>query len=128
MFQTQMFQTPAMQSLEDMASFNQANLEAAMTSTSALTRGLEGYNRACFDFARSAYERGVAAVQAMAQAKSPEQAVELQSDYARKLVDDTVAQGKMLSDLCIDVANQATAPVQARVDAAMATLGLPKAA
>jgi phasin family protein len=115
-------------SYEDLASFNQANLDAAMTSTAALTRGLESYNQACLTFVRSACERGMATVKAMVQAKSPDEAVQLQSDFARTLVGDSVAQGKKLTDMSLDVANQATAPIQVRMDAAMAGMGLAKAA
>lgn len=115
-------------SYEDLAGFNQANLDAAITSTAALTRALEGYNQACSTFARSACERGMAAAKAMAQAKSPDEAVQLQGDYARTVVDQTVAQGKKLTDMSLKLANQATAPIQARMDAAMAGMGLAKAA
>lgn len=123
-----MFQTPLFKNYEDVATFNQANLDAAMASTAALTRGVEACNRICFDYLRGAYQRGVATVQAMAKVKSPEEAVQLQGSYAKAMVDDTVAQGKKLTDFCLDVANDAVAPIQARVDVAMATLRLPKAA
>jgi phasin family protein len=128
MFQSPMFQSPMFLNYEDVASFGKANLEAAMASTKALTRGLESYGQACADYARVACERGVAAAQAMAQAKSPEEAVQLQSDYARTFVDETVAQGKKLTDMCLEVANDTTAPLQARVDAAMERAGVAKAA
>ena len=123
-----MFQTPLFQNYEDIATFNQANLDAVMASTAVLTRGIEACNRICFDYARGVYQRSVTVAQAMARAKSPEEAVELQGAYATAFVDNTVAQGKKLTDFCLGVANDAAAPIQARMDVTMATLKLPKAA
>ena len=45
-------------------------------------------------------------------AKSVKEAVDLQSDYARKRFDTIVAEGTRISEMAVEVNNQAFAPIQ----------------
>jgi len=100
----------------DFASLSQDNVDAVVKSGTVMAQGLEVLSKEMMDFARLSFEDNVAATTAMFGAKNLTDLVNLQTQYTRKNLDQAVAESTRLTELSVKVANDALAPIKARVD------------
>lgn len=103
----------------DFAALSKENVEAAISSGTIMAKGFETLGKEVVSFARQSVEGNVAATTAILGAKSLNEVVDLQNDYARKSFDQFVAESTKLTELSVKVANDALAPIKARVDVAV---------
>jgi phasin family protein len=98
------------------------NLEAVVASASAAAKGAEALGGEAAAWSRSFLETHAAAAKAVAAAKTPLEAFEVQTAFARGAFESYVAEmskvGEMLAAACKDAA----APLNARASEAMAGL------
>lgn len=113
----------AMNGFEDIQAMGKDNVDAVVESSKILSKGLEDLTRAWFDLAQNSVEQSVALSQAFLQVKSIKDVTELQNDLAKKNFDQFVAEGTKLSEMSIKVANDAAAPLTARVNEVVAKFG-----
>lgn len=106
----------------DIAALGKENVEAAITSGTIMAKGFEILGKEIASFAQQSVEGNVAATTAIFGAKSLNEFVDLQNDYARKNFDQFVAESTKLTELSVKVANEALAPIQARVNLAVEQL------
>jgi phasin family protein len=92
---------------------------AMMRSGALLAEGLEGIGRAWIGVAQATMHDGAATARAMIGAKSPQQVLELQANYARATLDRLVAESGKLPALSVGVANRAIEPIQSQLAAAV---------
>jgi phasin family protein len=111
----------------DFAALGKENVEAVIRSGSIMVKGFEILGREVAAYTRQALEGNVATTQAVLGAKSLNEAVELQNDYARKSFDQFMAESAKLTELSVKVANEAAAPIQARVNVTVEKLIKPAA-
>lgn len=109
------YQLPNLPNYDQYAAAAKANVEACVACGTALTQGLEQLTKAWFGFASTVMEQSVAAAKAVTTAKSLNEVLDVQSDYARNMYDAALAEGNKVSELSLKVANDATAPISARV-------------
>lgn len=101
----------------DAAEYGKGNVDAYFAAGTAFAKGLEDLGRTVFDVGQSTFEETVGTTKAMVTAKSLNEVVDLQSNYARKTFDGLVAESTKLSEMTVKVANEAMAPLNARVNA-----------
>ena len=98
--------------------YGQGAFAAMMRSGALLAEGLEGIGQAWIGVAQATMHDGAATARAIIGAKSPQQVLELQANYARATLDRLVAEGGKLPALSIGVANRAIEPIQSQFAAA----------
>ena len=112
-----------MQTAEEMMSFGQGNLEAVMKSGQIWASGVQDLSRQMAASAKASFDETMATFKALAGVKSFKEAVELQSSLARSSVEKAVAETGKLTDASMKLAEQAAAPLTARVNLAVETFG-----
>ena len=111
----------------DFTALGKENVEAVIKSGSIMVKGFEILGREMAAYTRHALEGNVATTKAVLGAKTINEVVELQNDYARKSFDQFVAESAKLTELSVKVANEAAAPIQARVNVTVEKLIKPAA-
>jgi phasin family protein len=105
---------------EDMQKFGKNNMDMALTSFSAWTKGAQAIAVEVVDYSRKSAESSAAAWEKLMSAKSLEKALEVQSQYLKSSYEDFVAEATKLSELYVDLAKQAYRPVEATLAKASA--------
>jgi len=110
-------------STEDLVAFNQGNVEAFMKSSQIWATGLQDLGKLFAANAQAQIEESVDTVKALTSVKSLKEAVDLQSSLAKSTVEKLVAETGKLSDASLKLAEQALAPLTARVTLAAEKFG-----
>jgi phasin family protein len=97
----------------------QGAFAAMMRSGALFAEGLEGIGQAWIGVAQATMHDGAATAKAIIGARSPQQVLELQANYARITLDRLVAESGKLPALSIGVANRAIEPIQTQIAAAV---------
>lgn len=108
-------------SMEKLADAGRENMEAFVAASSIAAQGFGSVNQAWLAFAKGAFERNGAAAEAIISAKNPADAAELQADWARSAFDNYVSESSKITEMAVKTANDAIAPIRARVDGAVET-------
>ncbi len=103
----------------DITAIGKETVEAAISAGSLMVKGFETLGKEWASFARQSVEGNVAATTAIFGAKTLNEVVDLQNDYARKSFDQFVEESAKLTELSVKVANEALAPIQTRVNLAV---------
>ncbi len=101
--------------IEDFQKMNKENIEATVRSFGEVNKGFQAIATDWTDYSKKAFEDGTAAFEKLAGAKSVEQAIEIQSTFAKKAYDDYVSQVSKLSEMYVGLAKEAYKPVEAAV-------------
>ena len=109
-------------SFEKLADTGRENMEAFVAASSIAAQGFGTVNQTWMAFAKGAFERNGAAVEAILSAKNPTDAAELQADWARSAFDNYVSESSKITEMAVKTANDAIAPIRARVDGVVETL------
>jgi phasin family protein len=100
-------------------------MDAVVTAGTVFAKGVEAVNAEIAAISKRNLEDTVAAVKALAAARTPKEYFELQSDLMKSswdhMVSDTTKIGEMLGEYSKD----AMAPIQSRITAAMEKLSKP---
>lgn len=113
----------AMKTAEEMVSFGQGNVEAVMKSGQIWAAGVQDLGKNFAATAQAQMEQTMSTWKAMAGVKSIKEAVELQTSLTRSSVEAVLAQSGKLTDASIKLAEQALAPITARVSLAVEKFG-----
>ena len=97
--------------------YGQGAFAAMIRSGALLAEGMEGIGRAWVGVAQATMHDGAATARAIIGAKSPQQVLELQANYARVTLDRLVAESGKLPALSVGVANRAIEPIQSQIAA-----------
>lgn len=110
---------------EEMVSFGQGNLEAFTKAGQIWAAGVQELGKQMAATAQAQMDHTVATIKAMTSVKSFKEAVDLQSTLARSTVEKAVAETGKFTDASLKLAEQAWAPVTARVTLAVEKFGRP---
>jgi phasin family protein len=103
---------------DEVADFSKGNVEALMLSGNIVVRGVEDIGKAWLDLGQKSLQSGAVLAQAFAGVRTLQELVELQTDLARTTLDRLLSESARISELSAKVANEAVAPLQARVGTA----------
>jgi phasin family protein len=111
--------TRAMKTAEQMAQFHQGNLEAVVKSGQIWATGLQDLSKHVATNAQTAMEETLSTFRALTSVKSLKEAFELQTSFARASMEKAMAESSKLTETSLKLAEQAYAPITARVNAAV---------
>jgi phasin family protein len=120
--------TQAFKGYEDFVAFGKDNVDAVVKSGTILSKGVQDLNKVLFGLAQASLEDSVAATKKLLGCKSVKDAVEVQGELAKTNYTKLVAESRKISDLSVKIAEEAAAPIAARVTAAVDKFTKPLAA
>ncbi len=112
-----------MKSTEEMVSFGQGNVEAVMKSSQIWATGMQDLSKHFAATAQAQLDETMATLKALSSVKSLKEALELQSTLAKTAMEKMMAEGGKLTDASMKLAEQAIAPITARVTLATEKFG-----
>ena len=101
----------------DINSHSKRNLEAVVASVTAATKGAETLGAQVTAFSKKAAEDHMAATKTLTSAKSLQEAVELQTTYAKTFLDAYLAEMNKWSDIVSGSVKESMRPINERVSA-----------
>lgn len=113
----------AMKSTEEFVSFGQGNVEAMMKSGQIWATGLQDLSKHFAATAQASMDETMATVKAMSAVKSLKEAMDMQSGLAKTALEKMMAESGKLTDASMKLAEQAMAPLTARVTLATEKFG-----
>jgi hypothetical protein len=102
-----------LKNFDDVQKLNKDNLEVAMKSFGAVSKGLQAIAVEVADYSKKSFEDGSAAFEKLIGAKSLEKAIEIQSDYAKSAYEGFVAGATRIGELYADIAKETYKPFEA---------------
>lgn len=113
----------AMKTTEAMVAFSQGNFEAFMKAGQIFSTGLQGLSKQIAATTQTSIEETVAVSKSLAGVKSVKEAVDLQTGYARSVMEKAVAETSKITDASLKLTEQTIAPLTARVTLAVEKFG-----
>jgi hypothetical protein len=103
---------------EDFQKIGQQNVDAAMKVLGEWSKGWQAIAAEMTDYTKRSFEEGTATVEKLMSARSLEQAVEIQTGYAKRAYDDYMHQVSKLGGLYAELAKEAYKPVEKALQSA----------
>ena len=105
--------------LNEVNAHSKKNLEALVESVTAATKGAEAIGAQAMAFSKQSVEDQVAAAKSLAGAKSVQEAVELQTAWAKSALEGYMAQFSKMSEVVAASVKESMKPLNERVTAAV---------
>jgi hypothetical protein len=102
-------------SFEQAGSIGQEFVESGLRCAAAFSNGMQLIASEAADYSKASFESGSKAFEQVMKAKSPDKALQIQAEYARRAYEDMVAQSTRMSQLCADLARDVYKPFEAIV-------------
>lgn len=106
---------PIQKATEDLQKATKDNYDAVLRSYGELNKGFQAIGARVTDYSKRAFEDATRAFEQLIGAKSFEDAIEIQSQYAKKAYDTWVAEASKLGEMYAAVARDAYKPVEKAV-------------
>jgi phasin family protein len=100
--------------IEDLTEVSRANVEAIVDASKIAVEGARSIGQDVVETSREGIEKAADAVRALAEAKSPTEFLQLQSEFARSQFDLIVAESSRLTESFVKLAGEAIQPIQSR--------------
>ena len=113
----------AVKSAEEFVAFSQGNFEAMMKAGQIWAAGVQDLHKTFAATAQAQVEAAMGTMKAMSGVKSIKEAMELQTTLARSSMETAMAETGKLTDASVKWAEQALAPISARVTLAVEKFG-----
>jgi hypothetical protein len=97
---------------EDLQQVGKDNVDMALKSMGAFTKGSQAIAVEVADYSKKAFEDGTAALEKLFGVKSLEKAIEVQSEYAKTAYEGFVAKASKIGELYADLAKEAYKPFE----------------
>jgi phasin family protein len=97
---------------DQMQKFGKDSMDVALASFGAWSKNAQAIATEVADYAKKSFEESTAAWEKLLAAKSPEKAMEVQSEYLKSSYEDFVAESAKLSELYADLAKEAYRPFE----------------
>lgn len=104
----------AMKYWQDSMAFGQGNLAALLESSKIMTAGLQEISKHVAETSKANIEQSVAFTKSIAGAKSVKEAAEIQSDYVKSALQNTLAQSRELAEATTSLSKEAARPLAER--------------
>jgi phasin family protein len=108
---------------EELADLGRENFAAVLRANAALSEGLEAIGKEVMGYARTSFESAAEAATALLSAKTLEDVVQLNTEFAKASLERLLERSAKLSEMGVKVANDALAPLGSRVEATLQKLG-----
>lgn len=104
---------------DDITASSKENVDAFVESMNLSQKGIEAINGEALAYSKQALENGAAAAQAAFGAKNVQELIELNTQYTKSAFDAYLGAATKIGELFTSVAKDASAPLNARVNAAV---------
>jgi hypothetical protein len=101
-----------MKQFEDFQKLGQSNVDAAMKMFGEWNKGWQAIAAEVTDYTKRSFEDGTATFEKLVSAKSVEQAVEIQTNYAKRAYDEYMHQLTKIGGMYAELAKEAYRPVE----------------
>jgi len=98
---------------EDLQQVGKENMDVALKSFGALTKGTQAIAVEVADYSKKSFEDGTAALEKMFGVKSLDKVFEVQTDYAKTAYEGFVAKASKIGELYADLAKETYKPFEA---------------
>jgi phasin family protein len=102
---------------EELADLARANVEAVVEASRVAAEGARSIGQEAVSSSREGFEQAADAIRTLAEAKSPTEYLQLQSDFARASFDRAVAESSRLTESLVKLAGEAFQPLSNRASA-----------
>ncbi len=102
-----------MQQFEAIQKVGKENVDAALKSFGAASKGMQTIAVESSDFTKKSFEQGTAVVEKLVAVKTIDKAFEIQADYAKSAYEAFVAQATKMGELYTAIAKDAFKPFEA---------------
>ena len=99
-------------SADPMQKFGKENMDMAMNVFGAWAKNAQAIAAEVADYSKKSFEDSVAAFEKLIGAKSPEKAMEVQTEYLRSSYEELVAETAKIGELYADLAREAYKPFE----------------
>jgi len=99
-------------SLDEVQKLGKDNVEAAVKSFSAASKGLQDISAEITNYSKKSFEDSTAALERLLGAKTLEKAIEVQSEYLKNAYEGFVTQATKLGELYADLAKESYKPFE----------------
>jgi len=113
----------AMKTAEELVSFGQGNVEAFIKASQIYASGLQDITKHLTAHSKASMEESVAFTKSLMGVKSVKEAVDLQTGFAKSSIEKAVAETNKVTDASVKLAEQAIAPLTARLTLAVEKFG-----
>ena len=100
--------------LDVLTEVSRANVEALVDASKIAVEGARSFGQDVVETSREGVEKAADAVRALAEAKSPTEFMQLQSEFARAQFDRFVTESSRLTETFVKLAGEAIQPIQSR--------------
>jgi phasin family protein len=111
----------AMKTAEQVAHFSQGNVEAFVKSSQILATGWQDLSKLMAANAKASMDETMSTFKALTGVKSLKEAFDLQTSFARTSMEKAMSESGKITEHSLKLAEQAIAPITARVNAAVET-------
>jgi phasin family protein len=106
---------PFQNASDDLQKIGKDNYNAMLRSYGELSKGFQAVSARMTEYSKQAFEDATRTFEKLAGVKSLEQAVEIQSQYAKTAFDNWVTEASKLSEMYANMAREAYRPVEKAV-------------
>ena len=99
----------------DIQKFGKDNVDAALKSFGAVSKGVQAIAVETADFAKKSFEQSTATLEKLLGVKSLDKAIEIQTDYVKASYEGFVAQSSKIGELATSTAKEAFKPYEGLV-------------
>ena len=97
---------------EDLQQVSKENIDIALKSMGALSKGAQAIAVEVADYSKKSFEEGTAALEKMFGVKSLDKAIEVQTEYAKTAYEGFVAKASKIGELYADLAKETYKPFE----------------
>ncbi len=101
-----------MNGIEDFQKIGKDNFDATVKSFGEVNKSFQAIATEVTDYSKKAFEESTATFEKLVGAKSVEQAVEIQTDFAKKAYENYVGQASKIGEMYVDLAKEIYKPVE----------------
>ncbi len=106
-------------SIAELSAQGKQNLEALTASAAAAQKGVEALSTQAAAYSKSSWETGVAAAQTIAQAKSVQELIELQTNFAKSAMETYLSEVTKMTETLTASVKDSFKPINERVTASV---------
>lgn len=118
----------AFKGYDEMADFGKETFEAVVASSNIFAKGAEVIGKEVAAFAQASVESNMATAKQLFMIKNPQELFDLQGKWAKDSFDTLLSETTKLQDMSMKIATESSAPINARVNAAVEKMTKPIAA
>lgn len=100
---------------EDFQAFGKDNLDVAMESATAWTKGMQAIAVEVADYSKKSFEESTKLMEKAAQVKTIEAAIEFQTAFAKTSYEGFIGEASKIGEMYVAAAKDAYAPIEKRV-------------